>query len=255
MRSDIDFSIDRQTRVATIEIRRPPHNYFDAELIAAIADSLEQWGHDSAVRVILLRSEGKSFCAGANFSQPQTATPTPSRPHLYDEALRLFRTTKPIVAVVHGAAIGGGLGLALAADFRFACPEARFAANFVRIGFHPGFGLTATLPRAIGQGAAESMLLTGRDVFGEEAARIGLALECVARSELQSRALEFAIGLAEVGPLALVKTRQTMRRTLPEAVETALRIERQAQDELRGTADFLEGVRAIGERRKPTFSS
>ena len=103
----------------------------------------------------MLAAQGKSFCAGANFGDGSTATAgellggleTASRAqHLYIEGNRLFRTKKPIIAAVHGAAVGGGLGLAMVADFRVTCPEARFCANFTRLGFHPGFGLTVTLP-------------------------------------------------------------------------------------------------------------
>ena len=112
-------------------------------------------------------AQGKSFCAGANFGDGSTLDKDGQRPdelnreaavqHLYLEGNRLFRTKKPIIAAVHGAAVGGGLGLAMVADFRVACPEARFAANFTRLGFHPGFGLTVTLPLVIGadQGGAD----------------------------------------------------------------------------------------------------
>ena len=95
--------------------------------------------------------KAKSFCAGANFGDDDRdggellSGPRPGAAHLYIEGNRLFRTKKPIVAAVHGAAVGGGLGLAMVADFRVTCPEARFCANFTRLGFHPGFGLTVTL--------------------------------------------------------------------------------------------------------------
>src|SRR5205814_5982401 len=101
-------------------------------------------------------AEGRSFCAGAALST-RMATGTVAEAsrsgagrHLYKEAIRLFRTKKPIIGAVHGAAVGGGLGLALVPDFRVTCTEARFSANFNRLGFHPGFGLTATLPRLVG---------------------------------------------------------------------------------------------------------
>jgi Enoyl-CoA hydratase/isomerase len=95
--------------------------------------------------------------AGANFGNDDRdgsallGGPTPGAAHLYIEGNRLFRTKKPIIAAVHGAAVGGGLDLAMVADFRVTCAEARFSANFTRLGFHPGFGLTVTLPAVIGQ--------------------------------------------------------------------------------------------------------
>src|SRR5438876_11584089 len=95
--------------------------------------------------------------------------------HLYKEAIRLFRARKPIVGAIHGAAVGGGLGLAMVPDFRVTCPEARFVANFTRLGFHPGFGLTETLPAVIGTTNAQMMYYTSRRTGGEEPHRMGLA--------------------------------------------------------------------------------
>src|SRR6202043_3660302 len=101
----------------------------------------------------VLAAAGKSFCAGADLASPEgvggsgLAGVSP----LYYQAVRLFAVKKPIVATVQGAAVGAGLGLALVADFRVVAPEARFASNFVKLGFHPGFGITYTLPRLIGQ--------------------------------------------------------------------------------------------------------
>ena len=94
---------------------------------------------------------------------------------MYEQAVRLFRTKKPIIAAIQGAAVGGGLGVSLAADFRIACPEARFSANFSKLGFHQGFGTSITLPRVVGEQKAKWMLLTSARINGEEAYKIGLA--------------------------------------------------------------------------------
>ena len=178
-----ELGIDIRDYVATVEIRRPPHNFFDFALIRQIADTYEALDEDPACRAIVLCSDGKSFCAGADFgdgSQVQAdgsvegAVNRVGIDHLYVEAVRVFRCRKPVVAAVQGAAIGGGLGLALSADFRVGCPETRFAANFTRLGFHPGFGLTVTLPRVIGQQKASLMFLTSRRIKGEEALEWGL---------------------------------------------------------------------------------
>ena len=113
----------------------------------------------------MLCAEGKHFCAGADFGSrgpDGVSRGTKRGRHLYKEAQRLWRTGKPIVAAVHGAAVGAGVGLAVMADFRVTCPEARFSTNFTRLGFHPGFGLTATLPRLIGAQKAALLMYTGR---------------------------------------------------------------------------------------------
>ena len=158
--------------VAVVEIHRPPNNFFDVELIRSLAAAYEAVDGRPECRAILLCSEGRHFCAGVDFTTPPSSVVATAT--LYEEAGRLFRTGTPVVAAVQGAAIGGGLGLACSADFRVACPEARFSANFARLGFHHGFGLTVTLPDIVGRQHALALLFSGRRVPGEEAALMGL---------------------------------------------------------------------------------
>ena len=245
-------------RVGLVEIRKPPNNFFDVSLIHQIADAFAAFDADPECRAILFAAEGKAFCAGADLTnRPDTGTVSESggviTKHLYKEAARLFRTKKPVVAAVQGAAIGGGLGLALVADFRVTCPEARFSANFTRLGFHPGFGLTVTLPRLVGPQKAALMFYTGRRIGGEEAVVIGLADQLVPQAELRSAAQALAADIAQSAPLALQSTRETLRRGLADAVEQATERELVEQDWQRRTADFKEGVKAMAERRPPEF--
>ena len=130
--------------VATIELRRPPNNFFSLEMVDGIAQALDGLDDDSRCRVAVLCAQGKHFCAGADFSPGGIRYTTED---LYAPAVRILRTQTPVVAAVQGAAVGGGLGLVLTADFRIAAPESRFSANFARLGFHQGFGLSVTLPR------------------------------------------------------------------------------------------------------------
>jgi enoyl-CoA hydratase/carnithine racemase len=252
-----DIGVDKAANfVGTIEIQRPPHNFFDMELIEQIATAMEGFDRDDGVRAVVLCAQGKSFCAGANFNDPNRQgeaaySSIGGKPvsHLYQQAVRLLRTQKPIVAAVHGAAIGGGLGVACVADFRVTCPEARFAANFTRLGFHPGFGLTVLLPELIGKNQAELMFYTGRRVGGEEAARIGLANICVPQDHVRAEAVKLATEIAECAPLAIISTRKTMRGNLADRVMAATAHEQQEQTWLRATEDFQEGVKAASERR------
>lgn len=245
--------------VATVEVHRPPHNYFDDALIRSLADAFEKLDGDAQCRAIVLCAEGKSFCAGANFqSRPesnplnQSQTPSGSNP-LYLEAVRLFRCKKPVVAAIQGAAIGGGLGLALVADFRVAAPEARFAGNFVKIGIHPGFGLTYTLPRLIGEQRAELMLLSGRRIDGETAVAWGLADQLSSLDKLRADAHALAAEIAEAAPLAILSTRATLRGHLADLVEKQTRHELAEQTRLMKTEDHKEGVKAVAERRPGNF--
>ncbi len=154
---------------------------------------------------------------------------------------------------MQGAAIGAGLGRAVAADFRIASSEARFAANFTKLGFHPGFGLTHTLPRLIGAQRATQMFLAAARYKAEDVAPWGLVDRVVAHGELDSAALAFAHEIAENAPLALLATRATLRCGLVEQVRETLLREHAQQRLLQDTEDFAEGIRAVGERRPGRF--
>ena len=250
------IGVETRGHIAIIEVRRGPNNFVDTDMVGEIADALEIYDRTPAVRAIVLCAEGKHFCAGADFSSrgpDGVAKATKRGRHLYKEAQRLWRTGKPIVAAVHGAAIGAGLGLAVMADFRVACPEARLSANFTRMNYHPGFGLTCTLPRLLGLQKATLMMYTGRRVSGEEALEMGLVDVCVPQDQVRAKAIELATEIAESGPLAIVATRETLRRGLADAVAAATEREYEEQDWLRNTADFREGIKAMGERRTPDF--
>ena len=247
-----DVTVELAGHVAVVEIHRPPNNYFDTALITGIAEAYERLDADMQCRAIVLCAEGKHFCAGADFSQPDEKRSSTSE--LYAQAIRLFGTRKPVVAAVHGAAIGGGLGLALSADFRVAAPSSRFAANFSRLGFHPGFGITVTLPRVVGQQKALEWMLTGERFGGEIGYAAGLFDELAEDGDVRATALRLAGRIAASAPLALASIRATMRAGLAGAVAAATQHELEEQTRLQATADFREGVSAAAERRAPTFT-
>jgi 2-(1,2-epoxy-1,2-dihydrophenyl)acetyl-CoA isomerase len=248
--SDVTVVLDDQ-HLATVEIHRPPANYFDASLIGELADAYEALDADPNCRAIVLCSQGRHFCAGANLGSPGSPADEPRS--LYRQALRLFESATPVVAAVQGAAVGGGLGLALSADFRVASPGSRFSANFSRLGFHHGFALTVTLPALAGNQTALDLLLTGRRVPGEEALALGLCDRLVEDGEVRTGAVALASELAGSAPLAVRSIRETLRSGLVERIESALEREAAEQDRLRATADFREGVTASLERRTPRF--
>jgi enoyl-CoA hydratase/carnithine racemase len=256
-----DIGIEKTGHVALVEIRRPPNNFFDIPLIKDIAGAFESFDEDSNIRAIVLAAQGKAFCAGANFGDGSTLDaqgrrsnePGPGVAPLYIEGNRLFRTKKPIIAAVHGAAVGGGLGLAMVADFRVTCPEARFCANFTRLGFHPGFGLTVTLPAVIGETKAALMFYTSRRVPGDEAYAMGLADVLVRQDQVRDAAIKLAAEIGENSPLGLIATRMTMRGGIADRVREATDHELEEQTRLRMTDDFKEGVKSVSERRVPDF--
>jgi 2-(1,2-epoxy-1,2-dihydrophenyl)acetyl-CoA isomerase len=248
--SRTDVTVERHGgHVAIVRLHRPPNNYFDTALIEAVAAAYEELDGSGWCRAIVLASEGRHFCAGLDYA----GNAGQDIAALYGAALRLFAAPLPVVAAVQGAAIGGGCGLALSADFRVATPQSRFSANFARLGFHHGFALTVTLPAVVGRQAAADLLLTGRRVSGTDALALGLCDRLAGTDDLLVQALGYAEELAASGPLAVRSIRATLRRGLVEEARLAMEHEYAEQTRLRDTADFAEGVRAAAALRDPDF--
>ena len=253
-----DIEVERDGFIALLEIQRPPNNFFDVNLINDMADALDALDADVNMRAYVLCAQGKHFCAGANFGDPARNAARPVRftggvNPLYAAAVRLFSCKKPIIAAIQGAAVGGGFGLAVMADFRVACPEARFTSNFVKLGFHPGFGLTHTLPKVVGQQRANLLFMTGRRIDGETAYAWGLADILTDQANLRAEAVRLGKEIAENAPLAVQSVRATLRQGLAEEVKAATDWENLEQARLQATQDHKEGVRAVAERRPGNF--
>ena len=254
-----ELNVEHHGHVALVEINRPPNNFFDAALINAIAGVFEELDEEPDVRALVLASAGKHFCAGANFADPGARSERRERRledgnPLYDAAVRLFACRKPVVGAIQGAAVGGGFGLALMPDFRVVCPEARFTANFVKLGFHPGFGLTYTLPRLVGQQRAALMFMTGRRIDGVTAHEWGMADVLTEQAGVRDAALKLAAEIAENAPLAVMSVRATLRGDVADAVRRQTDHEFAEQFRLQQTEDHREGVRAVAERRPGNFT-
>jgi len=243
--------------VALVVIRRPPHNLLTEPLLRSVADQLEDL--DGKCRAAVVASEGRSFCAGADFRSEVAPDPTKGSRFLattaafYAQALRVFDAPVPTVAAVGGAAIGAGFGLALACDLRVLAERAWFQVNFVRLGIHPGFALSATLPRLVGPGRAADLLLTARRVEAAEAERIGLAERVVASGTEIEASLALASEIALGAPDAVAATRETLREGIVEIARSAMAHELDEQAALAGTPDAREGVLAMLEGRTPRF--
>lgn len=235
-------------RVALLEMRRPPNNFFDEALLTEVADALLSVDEEKDVGAVVLCAQGKHFCAGADLR----GVGAPGIRRVYRQAFRIFSGRTPVVAAVHGGAIGGGLGLALSADFRIAAPGARLTANFAKLGFHHGFGMSVTLPRVVGPQRAQELLYTGRSLSGDEAAAIGLCDDVA--DDPRAAAVELASRIAASAPLSVPSIRATLRRSLVSEVSAALDLEADAQARLLGTGDFAEGVAASVEKRPPRFT-
>jgi enoyl-CoA hydratase/carnithine racemase len=246
--------------VAVIELQDPPHNFLNVAQVRDIADALLAFDDDADVRAVVVAAQGRSFCAGANFggataerSGAEERTGGSSE-DLYVQAARLCEAATPFVAAVHGPAIGGGLGLAMTANMRVTCPEARFSANFVKLGIHQGFGLSVTIPEIVGPSRAAYVLLTGKRFNGEEATRLGLADICVPQDEVRDASLALAREIASGAPLAIASINRTLRAGLADRVREATRHEAAEQAKLFETEDSREGIKSVTERREGNFA-
>lgn len=254
---DEDVSIAVDDGIGVVTLRRPPHNLLTEPTLRRTADAIESLA--GVARAAVVCSQGRSFCAGADFRAGDAPDPTrgggfaAQTAAFYAQAARVFESPVPLVAAVQGAAIGAGLGLVLACDLCVAGERAWFQANFVRLGIHPGFALSMTLPAVVGSRRAAELLLTGRRVDPPEAAQLHIAHQVVAEGEELVAALDLARSVAAGAPLAVSSTRATLRAGLAGAARAAMRHELAEQSALAGTHDAVEGVTAMLEGRTPRF--
>jgi enoyl-CoA hydratase/carnithine racemase len=242
--------VERRGHVATITINRPPNNFLDIKTLASIVEHIEQLGNEGC-RAIVLASQGKHFCAGADLTAPVRE---PSDEVFPDLVRRLHYQPIPLVAAIQGGAVGAGLGLALCADFRVVSAGAFLTARFARIGFSHGWGLTLTLPRAAGSQMAAQMLFTGRRVSAEEAVGCGLADTLSDSEHRVDEALRLAEEIAASAPLAVRSIRRTLRADIHEHMADVMTHELEEQKALTRSKDFKEGITASKERRDPQFT-
>jgi len=245
--------------VATIILNRPEkRNAISFELIDDLLRALDDVAKSPA-QVLILTGAGKAFCSGMDLENLKALIGRSPEQNLKDSQtmVRLFRSLyefpKATIAAVNGAAIAGGTGLALLCDFTLAVPDAKFGYTEVRIGFVPAIVSTFLL-RQVGEKHARDLLLTGKIIAAEEAARMGLVNEVVAPEKLMQRARELAALLMENSPLSLRMTKRLLnehaRADLDVHIDAAVR----ENAAIRSTADFREGITSFLEKRKPRWS-
>lgn len=247
--------------VAEITLNRPDNrNAMTPDVLAGLAEAVARAGSDPALRCVIVTGRGKSFCAGADFRAEREKEDEGAwrAPHerayrTYAPFLSLLELEVPTVAAMQGHAIGGGLGLAIVCDLRVANESARYGANFVRLGLHPGMANTWLLPRLMGVPNAVELLLTGRLVDGAEAARRGLVHYALPEAEVLAKARALAAEIASAAPLAVRWTKRTLYEGLAWDPKSAARREAALQSRSFETEDFREGVAALLERREPRF--
>lgn len=246
-----DVSLTEAGAVFIVEGHRPPSNFFDHSFLSALAEACEEAQGSPSCHTVLLCTDGRNFCAGADFSSTDMSTARNAMAtRIYEEGLRLFELDVPVVAAVQGRAVGGGLGLACAADLRVASEASTFHANFGQLGFHHGFALSVTLPAIVGEQAAGDLLLTSRRVDGVEAHRLGLVDRLAEPGSERQTALALAAEIAASGRDALRAMKRTLRAELRTRVRGALDHELQEQQTLWATPDCQQRMAAATNRAR-----
>lgn len=243
--------------IATVTLNRAENrNSMTPDVLSGLSDAMGRVASDPEVRCVIVTGRGKSFCAGADFKSRVADEGLP--PHersfaMYSHFLKVLEVEVPTIAALNGHAIGGGLGLAVVCDLRVANQDAKYGANFVRLGLHPGMATTYLLPRLMGVPRATEFLLTGRIVTGAEAADVGLVNYAVPADQVLPKAQELAREIATAAPLAVRWTKQSIYRHADWDPVSAARFEAHVQSRTFETEDHREGVKALLEKRPPNF--
>jgi 2-(1,2-epoxy-1,2-dihydrophenyl)acetyl-CoA isomerase len=252
---------DRRNGVATLTLNRPDRlNALNAELGVALSQALERVADDSEIRVVVVTGAGRAFCAGGDLAAIRAARDRGATAELepllragQKMVLRMRTMRQPVIAAVNGAAAGGGMNIALAADIRIAAHDALFAQSFAKVGLFPDYGGTFLLPRLVGEARAAEMFYTGDLIDAQTALRLGIVNRVVPASQLAEEARSLAEKIAAGPPLAIRAVKQVLFAAEREALSQALELEVRTQIECFRSDDCGEGLRAFFEKRAPRF--
>jgi enoyl-CoA hydratase/carnithine racemase len=246
-------------RIGLITLNRPDHrNAMTPELLDAFSAAIDEARADDEIRSLVITGKGKCFSAGADLrsSMQRTDLGKPSREAsfaMYEPFLKVLDVEVPVIAAMNGHTVGGGFGLALLADIRVANLDAKYGANFARLGIHSGLGISYVLPRLVGAAYASELLFTGRLIRGSEALRIGLVTHAENADEVLPTAMQLARAIAGSAPLAVQQMKASIRRGLGWEIREAALEEAALQAASLETEDANEGVAAMLEKREPEF--
>lgn len=264
MRQDSPLRIEARGAIEIISLSRPERlNALNPELTDAIVTYFEGLVRRTDVRVVILRAEGRAFCAGLDIMGWEPGPDTSPLTHaVHGQTLlgNIFRRMRacpqPIIALGQGAACGAGFSMLLASDVRFGTPDLRMNAAYIKIGYG-GCDMASSylLPRLVGRSLASELLLTGRFINAERALRLGLLSDVVAADKLLETGLALAEEMIATAPWGLRLTKQALElNTDAPSLEAAMALEDRQQMLLSYTDDVAEARRAFGEKRAPTWS-
>jgi enoyl-CoA hydratase/carnithine racemase len=245
--------------IAVITLNRPDNrNSMTPELLDAFAVASAE-ARAADVRCVVVTGTGSCFSSGADFKstlqrEGDRRAPNERSYAMYEPFLSLLDLAVPVIAAVNGHAVGGGFGLALVCDLRIGARDAKYGANFVRLGLAPGMAISYMLPRLVGLARANDLLLTGRLIDGAEAEQLGILNRAVAAGEVLGEALALARTIADNAPRAVRATKRAIQRGLALQIRDAARLEAYAQAESVASEDAREGIAALLAKRPPKFT-
>ena len=259
------IALETRGAIEILTLNRPAQlNAVTPEMIGELTDYFSGLHDRPATRVVILRGNGREFSAGAELGSDAFAAPGKGRPQRqlkmqqnYSGVIRLMRSCpQPIIGLAHGGACGAGFSLLLACDVRFATPDARMNAAYIRIGVGScDMGSGYLLPRLVGLSVASELLLTGRFLKAERAQAVGLVSDIVPEDDLLTKGMEFASEMLRTSPMGLRMTKQALNALIDApSLDAALMMEDRQQVMLLETYDHTEAVAAFRERRDPTYS-
>ncbi|RUM47358.1 MAG: 3-hydroxyacyl-CoA dehydrogenase [Hyperthermus sp.] len=243
--------------LAWIVLNRPERlNAISPRMLDELTRVLDELEDDDRVRVVLVTGAGRAFSAGADVSEFTSLTPVKAMVYSrrFQEVLfKLEYYTRPVIAVLNGYTLGGGLELAMAADFRIASEGAMLGQPEINLGIIPGAGGTQRLPRLIGRSRAKELIYTGDMIPAKEAEALGLVDRVVPAGQLEQEARQFALKLAEKPPLALMAAKYSIQAGVEASIWSGMMLESSLFGLLFSTKDAAEGVSAFLEKRRPRF--
>lgn len=257
--SDPAVQFSAADAIGVITLNRPDNrNSMTPELLDSFAAASAQ-ARAADLRCLVVTGSGTCFSAGADFKSTlqrdgDRRAPSERSYAMYEPFLSLLDLAVPVIGALNGHAVGGGFGLALICDLRIGARDAKYGANFVRLGLAPGMAISYLLPRLVGVARANELLLTGRLIDGDEAERLGILNRAVAAGDVLGEALALARTIADNAPLAVRATKRAIQRGLELQIRDAARLEALAQAETVATDDAREGIAALLAKRPPRFT-
>lgn len=252
----LSWNVDEGVAIATIQ--RPPANALSRSLIQEVDEMISAIEEDDSIRVILLHGEGRFFSAGADIKEFKEVASGKEFSILAQSGQQVFERletfSKPVIAAIHGAALGGGLELAMACHIRYVAADAKLGLPELQLGLIPGFAGTQRLPRYVGMAKAAEMLFTSEPISGEEAVQAGLANKAFPVEELLPKSLEIAKKIAQKSPVALKAAIDMLQYSKHQSFVDGVKAEANSFGAVFDSLDAKEGIQAFIEKRHPVFT-